>query len=57
MKLVLDKFLWLATGLGGYGLFLGIKGDINQGMWFMITGGIIMILFAWIILKEFEQIR
>lgn len=57
MKLVLDKFLWLGTALLGYGIFLSIKEELQSGLWYVLAGTLLMIIFAWFIIKEFERIR
>ena len=57
MKLVLDKFLWVGTAIMGWGLFKAIEGTFADGIWFMIGGAIMFILFAWFVIKEFEFIR
>lgn len=57
MKLVLDKFLWLGTGLFGVGLYLAITAELNDGLWFILAGTLVMIVFAWFIVREFERLR
>ncbi|RMD58294.1 hypothetical protein D6825_01340 [Candidatus Woesearchaeota archaeon] len=57
MKLVLDKFLWLGTVLLGVGLYFSITSDAQTGMWYILSGALVMIVFAWFIVKEFERIR
>ncbi len=57
MKLVLDKFLWLGTAFIGWGLYKSIAESFNEGVWFIGAGAIIMLIFAWIIISEFERIR
>ncbi len=57
MRLVLDKFLWLGTAFIGWGLYKSIQESFNAGVWFIGAGAVIMLLFAWIIVSEFEQIR
>lgn len=57
MKIVLDKFLWLGTAFIGWGLYLSIAKTFFDGMWFMIAGALIMLAFAWIIIREFEALR
>ena len=57
MKMVLDKFLWVATALMGWGLYLSIASDISEGIWYIVAGALLMLVFAWIIIKEFEAIR
>ena len=57
MKLVLDKFLWLGTGLLGVGLYLAIAAELNDGLWFILAGTLVMVVFAWFIVREFERLR
>lgn len=57
MKLVLDKFLWLGAVFAGWGLFVTLEGNITNGVWFLIAGAVFMVLFAWIVLREFEHLR
>jgi len=57
MKLVLDKFLWLGTALLGWGLYQSIAVDYKDGIWFIFAGAMLMLVFSWIIVKEFEQLR
>ncbi|RLE45903.1 hypothetical protein DRJ22_03300 [Candidatus Woesearchaeota archaeon] len=57
MKLVLDKFLWIGTILMVFGLYICISKDVNKGFWYILSGAIVMLVFAWIIVKEFERIR
>ena len=57
MKLVLDKFLWLGTGFTAWGLYIIIVGDFTQGMYLMLVGALIFIIFAAIVIREFEAIR
>jgi hypothetical protein len=57
MKLVLDKFLWLGMVIMGYGLYLSLTHTLSTGIWYIISGAVVLILFAWFIVKEFEFIR
>ena len=57
MKLVLDKFLWLGTAFAAYGLFVIITSDFTQGMYLLLIGALIFIVFAAIVIREFEAIR
>lgn len=57
MKLVLDKVLWLGFIVMGYGLYRSFIGFIQDGLYYLIAGGVILALFAWFIVKEFERIR
>ena len=57
MKLVLDKVLWLGFVVMGYGLYRSLIGFIQDGLYYLIAGGVVLALFAWFIVKEFERIR
>jgi len=57
MKLVLDKFLWVGTGLMFFGLYKSIAETFMDGFWYILTGALVMLVFAWIIIKEFEAVR
>lgn len=57
MKLVLDKFLWVGTALMGWGLYRSIAVDYKDGLWFIVAGALVMLVFSWVIIKEFEQVR
>lgn len=57
MKLVLDKFLWIGTALMGWGLYVSLTAEFQDGFWFILTGALVMLVFAWVIIKEFERIR
>ncbi|HLD73080.1 MAG TPA: hypothetical protein VJA23_05865 [Candidatus Nanoarchaeia archaeon] len=55
MKLVLDKFLWLGFIVMGWGMYTSIKDTaILPGLWYMIAGAVILILFVILIVKEYE---
>ena len=57
MKLVLDKFLWIGAALMGWGLYTSLVTTFQEGIWFIVAGGLIMLVFAWIVIREFEAIR
>ena len=57
MKLVLDKVLWLGFGIMAYGLYQTSKTTIQIGLSWMIAGAVILFLFTWIIVKQYEIIR
>ena len=57
LKLVLDKFLWLGFGIMAYGLYLSFKDTIQVGLSWIIAGAVILLIFTWIIVKEYEIIR
>jgi hypothetical protein len=58
MKLVLDKFLWLGFIVMGWGMYLSLsQGTVLPGLWYMIAGAIVLILFLIVIIKEYEIIK
>lgn len=57
MKLVLDKFLWLGFIVMGWGMYQSLStGIVLEGIWFMISGAVLLVLFMIIIIKEYEII-
>ena len=56
MKMVLDKYLWLGFGIMAYGLYQ-MYSNIQVGLSWIIAGSIILFLFTWIIVKQYEIIR
>jgi len=57
MKMVLDKFLWLGTALMGFGLYTSIATTFFDGVYYIVSGALLMLLFAWLIIREFELLR
>ncbi len=58
MKLVLDKFLWLGFIVMGWGMYTSIKDSaVLPGLWYMIAGAVLLLLFLMIIVKEYEVLR
>ena len=57
MKLVLDKFLWLGFGIMAFGLWQMYNSTVPEGLTFIVAGAIILLLFMWIIVKEYEIIK
>jgi len=57
MKLVLDKFLWLGTFFIGWGLYSVMTSDFTAGMYRILVGVVVFIVFAGIVVREFEMIR
>ena len=57
MKMVLDKFLWLGFGIMAYGLYLMYTAEVQLGLSWIVAGAVILLLFTWIIVKEYEIIR
>ena len=55
MKLVLDKFLWLGFIVMGWGMYQSLsQADVLAGLWYMIAGGVLLLLFLVIVVKEYE---
>ena len=57
MKLVLDKFLWLGFGIMAFGLYQMYTTTIPVGLSWIVAGAVILLIFTWIIVKEYEIIR
>ena len=58
MKLVLDKFLWLGTAIIAYGFYKMLTGTtMGWGFTILIAGAILLILFAFILVREYEFMR
>ena len=57
MKMVLDKFLLIGFALMLYGLYLMFNTGIPVGLTWMIAGAVILFLFTWIIVKQYEIVR
>ncbi|MBU0470723.1 MAG: hypothetical protein KKA62_00430 [Nanoarchaeota archaeon] len=55
MKLVLDKFLWLGFIVMGWGMYQSLSQEnILAGLWFMVAGAILLIVFMILVIKEYE---
>jgi len=58
MKLVLDKFLWLGFIVMGWGMYLSLTAEsILDGIWYMLAGAVLLLIFLVIILKEYEVFK
>jgi len=58
MKLVLDKFLWLGFGIMVYGLYtMTVLADFTKGLWFLVGGALVLVLFLILIVKEYEIVK
>ncbi len=59
MKMVLDKFLWLGFIIMAFGLYMMIRSSdlVYKGFTLIIAGGIVLIIFTILIVKEFEIIE
>jgi hypothetical protein len=54
MKLVLDKFLWLGVGIMAYGIWVMFTSTLRDGIYYIIIGAAVLILFLILIIKEYE---
>lgn len=57
MKMVLDKFLWLGFGIMAFGMYQMYNSTIPVGLAWMVAGAVILLIFTWIVVKEYEIIR
>jgi len=57
MKLVIDKFLWLGFAIMAFGLYKVLSDALNTGLYYLLAGAGILIIFLVIIVKEFEARR
>ena len=59
MKLVLDKFLWLGAGIMGFGFYTLVtsKTEIIKSVSFLFGGAVILVLFMWLIIREYEIVK
>jgi hypothetical protein len=59
MKLVLDKFLWLGVLIMAYGFYR--IASIDESFWYgfsvLVSGAILLLLFMWIIVKEYNYMK
>lgn len=58
MKLVLDKFLWLGFVVMGFGLFsIFNESTLTPGIWYILIGAAVLILFVVLVWKEYEVLK
>lgn len=58
LKLVLDKFLWLGFIVMGWGMYLSITAEsLLEGVWHMIAGAVLLLIFLVLIVKEYEIVK
>ena len=58
MKMILDKFALLGVILLALGVaFLGIGIDVNVGFFVLGIGIVVMLIFAWILIKEIHMLE
>ncbi len=55
MHSVFDKFLWLGVVFVGWGLWKIL--DDQSPLYSLLVGVVILVLFAWILVREFESFR
>ena len=57
MKLVLDKFLWLGFAVMAYGLYQMIANTISEGIYYIIAGIAVLVIFLAVLIREYEIIK
>lgn len=59
LKLVLDKFLWIGVFIMGYGFYKLVTAfdGIWGGLAILFAGVIVMLLFTWILIKEYNVMK
>lgn len=57
MKMVLDKFLWLGFGIMGFGVYRMITTTISDGLYYLIVGVALLVIFMIVIIREYEVIK
>jgi len=60
LKLVLDKFLWMGFGIMAYGFWTILTGQTEallRGLSFLFGGAILLMLFMYLLMKEYEIIK
>lgn len=58
MKMVLDKFLWLGFIVMGWGMYQSLsQASFLAGIWYMIAGALLLIIFMIVVIKEYEILR
>jgi hypothetical protein len=57
MKMVLDKFLWVGVAVMMFGVYQMLTKTVSDGINYLLIGAVVLILFAYIIVKEYEVIK
>ncbi|MFH1590122.1 MAG: hypothetical protein ABIB43_06155 [archaeon] len=59
MKMVLDKFLWVGTFIMVYAFYkmITLSVDLVYGLAIMVSGVIILLLFMWLLVKEYHFMK
>jgi hypothetical protein len=56
MELVLDKFLWLGVGIMALGFYkmVSLSEDLWYGLSVLVAGAVILLIFIYILIKEYN---
>lgn len=60
LKLVLDKFLWMGFAIMAYGFYILVTGQYQaliNGLSFLFAGAVVLMLFMYLLLKEYEVVK
>ncbi len=57
MKLVLDKFLWFGIIIMAFGVYSIMAVSITTGIYYLVIGAIVLILFLILIVREYEVVK
>jgi hypothetical protein len=60
LKLVLDKFLWMGFGIMAYGFYVLVSGQaeaLTQGISFLFGGSVLLMIFMFLLMKEYEIVK
>ncbi len=59
MKLVMDKFLWLGVFIMGFGFYklIATFDNIWNSLLIMLAGVVIMLLFMWLLIREYNFMK
>lgn len=58
LKLVFDKFLWLGIAILFYGFYSLVTGRFMQeGISFIVAGAVVLLIFIWLLVREYEVLK
>lgn len=59
LKIVLDKFLWIGVLVMGFGFYrlITMTASFWQNLLTLVAGVVIMLLFTWILMKEYHVVK
>lgn len=57
MKLMINKFLWVGVAFLLFGVYKMVNGDMGMGFFIGLAGAVIMLLFVWLLVREFEYAK